>query len=109
MAEPIIVIVTCSTYPESEQIASALLEDKLAACVKTAGRVRSLFEWKGTTTKATEFMLMIVTERHKFEALEKRVKELHSYECPEIVGLPVITGSRDYLEWISNSLKAPDA
>jgi periplasmic divalent cation tolerance protein len=104
MSEPIVVIITCGTYDESEDIASHLIEEKLAACVKIAGRVRSLFEWKGTVSRETEFMLMVVSERDQFDALSARVKELHSYEVPEIVGLPVILGSEDYLDWISENV-----
>ena len=104
MSEPIVAIITCGTYDESEEIASRLIEEKLAACVKIAGRVRSLFEWKGTVSRETEFMLMVVSERAQFDDLTKRVKQLHSYDVPEIVGLPVIVGSEDYLDWISESV-----
>jgi periplasmic divalent cation tolerance protein len=104
MSEPIVVIITCGTYDESEEIASRLIEEKLAACVKIAGRVRSLFEWKATVSRETEFMLMVVSEREQFDALAERVKQLHSYEVPEIVGLPVVLGSEDYLDWISENV-----
>ena len=103
----VVVLVTCASRKEAERLARAVVERKLAACVNVAAApVRSIYRWKGKIETTAEFPLVIKTTRGKFAALEKEIRRLHSYETPEIIALPIVAGSADYLRWIAESLKA---
>jgi periplasmic divalent cation tolerance protein len=106
MDDAIIVMVTCSNAVEAETIANALLEEHLVACVNIAGRIRSLFHWQGAISRESESLLLMKTTEARFEALARRVKELHSYEVPEIIAMPIRVGNPDYLAWIRESTQA---
>ena len=103
MDDAIIVMVTCSSSAEAETIANRLIEERLVACVNIAGRIRSLFHWQGTVARESESLLLMKTQKACFEALSRRVKELHSYDVPEIVAMPIMVGNPDYLDWIRRS------
>jgi len=103
VSEAILVMVTCASGPEAEQIANQLLEERLVACVNIAGRIRSLFHWQGAVARESESLLLMKTTRERFDELSRRIKELHSYEVPEIIAMPVIVGNPDYLDWIEES------
>jgi periplasmic divalent cation tolerance protein len=104
MTDKIVVLVTCGSKKEARHIAKALVERRLAACVQETGAsVRSTYRWKGEIESAKEFLLLIKTTRGRFSAVGKLVRELHSYEVPEIIALPIERGSRDYLDWITSS------
>ncbi len=103
MDEAILVIVTCGSGPEAEKLAKQLLEERLVACVNIAGRIRSLFRWKGAVARESESLLLMKTRRALFDPLCQRVRELHSYEVPEVIAFPVMAGNPEYLEWISQS------
>ncbi|MDD5115903.1 MAG: divalent-cation tolerance protein CutA [Candidatus Omnitrophica bacterium] len=96
----IIVFITASNNKEARKIASALVSVKLAACVNIASKVDSLFFWEGKVQKASESLLIIKTRKEKLAKLIKLVKSLHSYDVPEIIAVPVISGDRPYLRWI---------
>jgi periplasmic divalent cation tolerance protein len=98
-----IVLVTASSQDEAEAIAQALLQFKLAACVSLMP-IRSLYTWKGEVHHEAEWQLMIKTDLRNFSQLEAKVRELHSYEVPEVIGLPIVAGSEAYLRWISEQL-----
>jgi periplasmic divalent cation tolerance protein len=107
VTDKIVVLVTCGSKNEARRIAEALVERRLAACVQEmGGSVRSTYRWKGKIESAREFLLVIKTARKRFSAVSKLVKELHSYEVPEIIALNVADGSREYLKWIADSLAA---
>ncbi len=101
----IVVYVTVSNRTEGEKIARALLKEKLAACVNIVDNVQSFFWWKGSIDNGSESLLIIKTKKARFKALVKEVREQHSYDVPEIIALPVVDGSGDYLKWIEESLK----
>jgi periplasmic divalent cation tolerance protein len=102
LTDKIVVLVTCGSMKEVRRIARALVEKRLAACGNILeAPVRSIYRWKGNVETAKEYLLIIKTSRKRFAALQAAVKRLHSYEVPEIVALPVVKGSRDYLAWIS--------
>jgi periplasmic divalent cation tolerance protein len=103
VSEAIIVMVTCGSGPEAEEIANQLLKERLVACVNIAGRIRSLYHWQGAVARESESLLLMKTTRERFEALSRRIKELHSYKVPEIIAMPVIVGNPDYLDWIRES------
>lgn len=100
MTDYIVVFITASSEKEGEKIASALLKEKLAACVNLIGGVKSSFRWKGQISTEDEVLLIAKTKDMLFESLKKRVLELHSYEVPEIIALPILAGFEKYLEWI---------
>ena len=101
-------IVTLCTVPDresGERIAQALVEEKLAACVNLLPGVSSTYRWQGKVEKAEECLLIIKTGVSRFDVLKQRIKALHPYELPEIIALPIIHGSREYLNWITESTK----
>ena len=100
MPAPIVVFVTCGSEEEALKIAHALVEGHLAACASLVAPLRSIYRWEGKVWDEKEWLLIIKTEKHRFEALEKRVKSLHSYSVPEIVSLPIMEGSPSYLNWL---------
>lgn len=101
----IVVFITASSKEEAEKIASGLLLEKLAACVNIIENVNSHFWWQGKIDKAREVLLVIKTRKTLFNKLMKKVQTLHSYEVPEIIALPVIAGSKKYLDWIDDSTR----
>ena len=108
MSEPVQVIVvfcTVSTEKEGMAIAEALVEREEAACVNLLPMIRSVYRWKGNVTKETEQFLIIKTTQPLLEDVKKTVKELHSYELPEIIALTVDDGDRDALRWIASVVK----
>jgi periplasmic divalent cation tolerance protein len=99
-----IVLITASGPQEAEKISSALVAERLAACVNTLPRVRSRYRWKGKVETASETLLIAKTRKDRMTRLIRRVKELHSYSVPEIIALPIAEGSAEYLAWIGASL-----
>jgi len=104
--DKIVVLVTCATAAEAGAIAEALVREKLAACVTIGGAVQSVFRWQGDVSRETEYQLVIKTRRACFDALERCVRALHSYEVPEIIALPIMRGSADYLNWIDENTES---
>ena len=105
-----VVFVTCSSREEAEKISKTLVRERLAACVNVVSTVKSFFWWKGKVDEAEEHLLIIKTSvekmvKKKIEKLIEKVKELHSYSVPEIISLPILEGSMEYLKWIEDSLK----
>jgi periplasmic divalent cation tolerance protein len=98
-----LVLVTASSQSEGEAIAQALLQFKLAACVSLMP-IRSLYTWNGEVHNEAEWQLMIKTDLRSFSQLEAKVRELHSYEVPEVIALPIVMGSQPYLSWISEQV-----
>jgi periplasmic divalent cation tolerance protein len=104
--DKIVVLVTCGSRKEARNIARALVGQRLAACVSEIGvPVASTYRWKGRVESAKEFLLLIKTSKRRFAALRDAVRELHSYDVPEIIALPIRAGARDYLDWIAESVK----
>jgi periplasmic divalent cation tolerance protein len=107
MTDKIVVLVTCGSRQEARKIARALVERRLAACVNEIGAaVRSVYRWKGKVETAREFLLVIKTTRKRFGGVRDAVRDLHSYEVPEIIALRVAEGSRAYLKWVAESVGA---
>jgi periplasmic divalent cation tolerance protein len=100
MTEYIIVYITASSEEEAGKIAKALLEAKLAACVNIVNNVRSIYRWEGKIEAGSEVLMIVKSRRELFRRLRDAVKKLHSYSVPEVVALPVIEGSEDYLNWL---------
>jgi periplasmic divalent cation tolerance protein len=100
----IIVLVTTANRQEAERIAQRLLEAKLIACANIVDSVTSNFRWSGRTEKAQECLILMKSRRDLFEKLAETVKTLHSYEVPEILALPIVDGSKAYLDWLDSCL-----
>jgi periplasmic divalent cation tolerance protein len=99
-----IVLVTCGRLAEARKIARALVEDRLAACVNIfSNPVESIYRWKGKLEVAREHLLLIKTVESRLKELERTVEQLHSYEVPEFVVLPIVSGSKKYLSWLSEN------
>ena len=105
MPEFTVVLVTCGSEEEAIKIAHSLVEERLAACVSLVSPVRSIYRWEGKICDEKEWILIIKTQKQRFEELEKKVKSLHSYSVPEIIGLPIIEGSSSYLDWLKEMTK----
>lgn len=98
----IVVLITVPSSEVGERIAAALLEKKLAACVNILPRVTSIYTWKGAVQKDQELMLVVKTRLELFhDRLVPAVKAIHPYDVPEIIALPLVLGSPDYLDWIA--------
>ena len=99
-----LVLITTSDDEEARLIADVLLEQRKIACANIISGLTSLFWWRGKVDKETESLLMVKTRSDCLERLVELVKEVHSYENPEIISLPITGGSVDYLEWINQSI-----
>jgi len=104
MTDQRIALNTCGSAEEAEKVAGALVERNLAACVNVVPGVRSFYRWQGKIEDDPEHLLIIKTSEDKLAALEAAVTELHSYDCPELVVLPVAGGSDAYLSWWRDAL-----
>lgn len=105
MTDKLVVLVTCRSTKEAERIARSLVETRLAACGNILrSPVRSIYRWKEKIKSAREVMLVIKTSRRRFQALQAAIKRLHSYEVPEIIALPIATGSESFLSWLAESV-----
>ena len=100
MSDSLVVFVTSGSEEEALKIAHALVEERLAACVNLVSPIRSIYRWEGKICDEKEWLLVMKTHMGRFDALEKRVKALHSYSVPEIIALPIVTGSPSYLNWL---------
>jgi len=100
----IIVLVTTATKQETEKITQHLLDSKLIACGNIIGPICSIFRWSGKMEKVEEYLTVMKSRRDLFEKLVEAVKALHSYEVPEILALPIVEGSKAYLDWLGSCL-----
>ena len=100
----IVVFITASNEDEAAKIAKALVEARLAACVNIIRNIRSIYSWQGKIEDDSEVLMIAKTQKRLFNALSAKVKELHSYTTPEIIALPIIEGSEDYLKWLGDTV-----
>jgi periplasmic divalent cation tolerance protein len=101
MTDKRIILTTAGTQSEAHQIARTLVERRLAACVNISAPIESVYRWKGNVETAQEWMLMIKTTEHALARVRDSIRELHSYDLPEFIVLPVEDGSVEYLNWIA--------
>jgi periplasmic divalent cation tolerance protein len=101
----VVVFVTAPSVREAKNIASAVLNKKLAACANMLNGVYSHYWWKGKIEHSREVLIIMKTRQNMFKRLAAEVKKNHSYEVPEIIALPIVAGSAYYLEWIDESLQ----
>lgn len=105
MADEVVILITAASDDEAAKIARALVDERLAACANILPGVRSLFFWEGKTQDAREVLMVVKTRHTLLDSIVHRVKALHSYTVPEIIALPVLGGSQDYLNWIRETVK----
>ncbi len=96
----IVVITTTETQDEAKQIARALVEARLAACVQIVGPITSIYRWEGAVEEAAEVLCLVKTRAELYDQVEAALKDRHSYEVPEIIAVPVERGSEAYLDWL---------
>lgn len=99
----IVVFITAPNEDEAAGIAKALVKSKLAACVNIIKSVRSIYNWRGNLEDDSEVLMIVKTQEKLFSALSDKTKELHSYDVPEIIAIPIAGGSEDYLKWLRES------
>ena len=108
MNDAVAAVVAWTTWPDGADVsgfARTVVEERLAACVTTHARVRSVYRWQGAIEEDQEQLLMIKTTRDRVERLRERMRELHPAEVPELVVLPVVGGNPAYLAWIAESTR----
>lgn len=103
--EFMMVYVTTSDENEAISIAKSIVHEKLAACANILPSMKSVYTWKGETCVDQETVLILKTVASKFEQLKNRVIELHSYELPCVVAIPIVEGHQPYLQWLSDQTK----
>jgi len=98
----VIIFITCASRKEAGSILDSLLKKRLVACGNIIKNVESKFWWRGKIDNEKEVLVMLKTKKENFNKIEKEVRRRHSYEVPEIIALPIIAGSKAYLDWIDN-------
>ncbi|MCQ4574690.1 MAG: divalent-cation tolerance protein CutA [Candidatus Brocadiales bacterium] len=106
MSEYSVVLITASTQEEAQKIGRTLVEERLFACSNLISPVQSIFHWEGKVNDENEVLIMAKTKTGLSDDIIKRVKELHSYTVPEILFLPILRGSEDYLNWVDAETRA---
>ena len=98
------VYTTTDDRREAEKIAVRLVELRIAACVQIVGPIRSIYRWKGVVESTEEWLCIVKTEDALYERIQKTIAEMHHYEIPQLLALPVLRGSEDYLNWMREEL-----
>lgn len=101
----IVLLITTATAEEAQRISRALVEQRKAACVNIVPGVSSLFWWQGKLDSTEESLLIVKTKASLLSEIVTLVKEIHSYDIPEIIALPIVGGNQDYLEWIQKEVR----
>ena len=98
-----VVFVTAPSEAEAARIGRALVEERLAACANITGQIRSIYRWQDAVEDEAEYLMVLKTSDASLDALIARASELHSYEVPEIIALPIHRGFPPYLDWIAEN------
>jgi periplasmic divalent cation tolerance protein len=109
MPQPLLILSTAPNDGEAARIGRALVEERLAVCVNIVAGARSIYRWQGAIEDSPESLLLIKSDRRLFAELSSRLASLHPYTTPEIIAVPIETGSEAYLAWLTNELKPPEA
>ena len=104
---PLIVLCTCPDLATAERIAETVVGERLAACVNIVPGLTSIYRWEGQIQRDAELLLLIKTRQEVYPLLEARIRELHPYQIPEIIALPIQIGSAAYLDWIAVQVGTP--
>jgi periplasmic divalent cation tolerance protein len=106
MTDKILVYSTCGTEEEAGRVARALVESQVAACVNIVPGVQSIYRWKGNIEDSAEWLLLIKTRRALLDRLISTLRNVHSYEVPEVVAVAIVDGLPEYLDWIDRETPA---
>lgn len=105
MSKVIMIFSTASSLDEARRIGQTLVEEGHVACCNIVQSVESIFKWQGKLCVEHEVLMILKTKDDKFDIVEKRIKQLHSYEVPEIIAIPLSEGSKNYLDWVVQETK----
>jgi periplasmic divalent cation tolerance protein len=100
----VLVLISCANEEQGASLARVLVEERLAACVNLVREVRSIYRWQGKIEDDRETLLLVKTRKTILSRLERRVRELHSYDVPEIMALSFESGAKPYLDWLLGSV-----
>ena len=101
----VVIFITAANKKEAARIGQYLVKNKLAACVNITKEIQSVFRWQGKVDRAKEVLLVVKTKKSLVTRLIRKVQSIHSYDLPEIIALPIIAGSKKYLDWINASTR----
>lgn len=104
MPDTIQILTTTPDKPTAQKIAKSLIDRRLAACVQIAGPIESIYRWEGNVETATEWQCWIKTTRDRYSDVEQAIRQLHPYQVPEILAMPLVGGQTDYIQWLERSL-----
>ena len=107
MSDKVVILVTAASKEEGRRIAERLVEARLAACVNITAPIESVYRWEEKIAHDEEYQLIIKSTRELFPEIKEAIRQIHSYRTPEIVCLPIVEGSREYLQWLEESVRTP--
>ncbi|MCB1582454.1 MAG: divalent-cation tolerance protein CutA [Marinicella sp.] len=98
------VFVSCETRQQAKSMVDSLLHEQIIACAQILPQMESFYRWQGQIESACEFLLILKTQQKHLKAIEMLIKQMHSYETPEIIAVPIVDGLSEYLNWIENEV-----
>ncbi|MFN3152796.1 divalent-cation tolerance protein CutA [Bremerella sp.] len=104
MSRAIVVQTTTGSSADAEKLAEIIIANSQGACVQIIGPMTSVYRWQGAIQKDEEFLLSIKTTSQVFPSLAELIRQHHSYDVPEIIAIPIVDGSSEYLEWVAQSV-----
>lgn len=107
MTDFVLLSTTTDSSEEAEKIATSLIEQRLAACVQIVPQVRSVYRWQEKIERSDEWLCLVKTRRTLAERVETVIAEQHSYDCPEVIVVPIESGSAAYLQWLDAQIDSP--
>jgi periplasmic divalent cation tolerance protein len=107
MSDIIQVTTTTESKEDADRIATTLVDRRLAACAQVSGPIESVYWWKEEVDRSQEWVCSVKTRHELYALVEDSIHQLHPYEVPEIIAVPVVAGSRAYLQWVEDQVKAP--
>ena len=108
MTDELLVLTTAGSQAEAEKIAHTLVDRRFAACVNIVPKIQSVYRWQGKVESAEEFLLLIKTLQGRETEVCAAIRELHSYELPECIAISIESGSKEYLQWLGESVLSSD-
>jgi periplasmic divalent cation tolerance protein len=106
--DEILILSTAGSEELASRIGKALVEENLAACVNIVPGIRSVYRWQGRICEDAEFLMLIKSSANIFEQVRRKIREIHTYQVPEIIALPLGNADGDYLSWLRGQLRVPD-
>ncbi len=98
----IIILCTTNNLDNAKNIAGALVNEHLCACVNIIPKISSVYKWEGQIVNDEEYLLLIKAKEGLFDKIESRIKELHPYKVPEIISIDIFKGSKEYIDWVNS-------